>query len=112
MLQLIKISYSLSPPFTSTHLLQDVKRASVKQVSELQSTLDELTSWKATATERIAALESTIKGANEDLASQQKDLAEMKRSSAKRITELEGSLSIGEDELADKRKKLGNIAST
>ena len=39
--------------------------------------IDELTSWKATATEKIASLESSVKRANEELASKQKDLAEM-----------------------------------
>ena len=39
--------------------------------------VDELTSWKTTATEKIAALESSIKRGNEELAIKQKDLAEM-----------------------------------
>ena len=93
---------------TAIYKLQDIKRASNKQICELQSTLDELTTWKATATEKIASLESLLKGVNEDLATKQKELAEMKRSTTKRITELEGSLSIGEDDLADKRTKIGN----
>ena len=71
-----------------------------------------MTSWKATATEKIAAFESSVKRTNEELASKQKDLAELNRSSTKRITELEGSLSIGEDDLVDKKKKLGNYPPT